>query len=52
MDGPPFSVSAEEVAQHYQNHYRISRLSSESVPGGIRGNDIATLQEAWLLQWP
>lgn len=52
MDGPPFSISAEEVAQHYQSRYRLTRLSSESVSGGIRGNGIDTLEEAWLLQRP
>lgn len=50
MDGPPFSISSAEVAEHYQSRYRISLLSSETVEGGIRGNMIETLEEVWLLQ--
>jgi len=51
VDGPPFSVSGAEVAEHYQGRYRITRLSSEAVDGGMRGKTPA-LEEAWLLQRP
>lgn len=48
-DGPPFSISAAEVSQHYQGRYRITQLSSETVEGGLRGETPAT-EEVWLLQ--
>lgn len=47
-EGPPFSVSGAEVREHYQARYRITRLSSEAVAGGLRGTTPAQ-EEAWLL---
>ncbi|MEP7703409.1 thiopurine S-methyltransferase [Paraglaciecola sp. 25GB23A] len=49
MDGPPFSVTEDEVKQHYAQHYRINRLYSESLVGGLKGK-VAALQQVWLLQ--
>ena len=50
-EGPPFSVSGAEVAEHYQGRYRISQLSSEAVEGGMRGK-IPAREEVWLLRRP
>ena len=48
-EGPPFSVSGAEVAEHYQGSYRITQLSTEPVEGGMRGKTPAH-EEVWLLQ--
>jgi thiopurine S-methyltransferase len=50
-EGPPFSVSAEEVVGHYQSRHRITQLASVAVEGGMRGKTPAR-EEVWLLQRP
>ncbi len=47
-DGPPFSVSKQEVEQHYQSTYRITHLSTTDVQGGLRGQCPAK-EHTWLL---
>lgn len=47
--GPPFSVTAEEVKQHYQPHYALTPLASEPVEGGLKGLCPAT-EQVWLLK--
>ena len=37
MEGPPFSVSNEEIREHYGQRYGIRVLSSLDVPGGLKG---------------
>jgi thiopurine S-methyltransferase len=37
MDGPPFSVSIDEVRKHYGSRYNLTELGSVDVPGGMRG---------------
>lgn len=49
MEGPPFSVSNEEVRRHYGNHYEMTRLASTEVPGGLKGRCAAT-ENVWLLR--
>ena len=49
MDGPPFSVSDEEVDRHYGDRYEITRLASIDLPGGIKGKCAAT-ENVWHLQ--
>lgn len=46
--GPPFSISADEVKQHYQAHYALSLLASETMPDGLKGKFPAT-EQVWLL---
>jgi thiopurine S-methyltransferase len=48
LDGPPFSVSNEEVRRHYENSYDLTLLSSKDVPGGLKGICPAK-ENAWLL---
>ena len=49
MEGPPFSVSNEEVKQHYQDCYDLTLVASSDVAGGLKG--ICAAQEnVWLLQ--
>jgi len=37
MEGPPFSVSNDEVKQHYQDYYKISLVENMDIPGGLKG---------------
>lgn len=48
MDGPPFSISSDEVDQQYGDVYKRSLLESVSVPGGLKGKCDAT-ENIWLL---
>jgi thiopurine S-methyltransferase len=49
MEGPPFSVSNEEVERHYRDRYELTLLDSRDVPGGLKGK-CAARENAWLLQ--
>ena len=49
MDGPPFSISNEEVNQHYGDNYNLTLLASTDVPGGLKGK-CAAKENVWLLQ--
>jgi thiopurine S-methyltransferase len=48
MDGPPFSINAEEVKHHYAAAYQLQAVESKDVAGGLKG--VATIETAWLLQ--
>jgi len=47
VDGPPFSVIADEVRRHYENHYELALL--ESVPEKLKGQFDAA-EATWLLR--
>jgi thiopurine S-methyltransferase len=47
--GPPFSISADEVKQHYQATYDASLLGSSDVEGGLKGQYPAT-EHVWLFK--
>jgi thiopurine S-methyltransferase len=49
VDGPPFSISAEEVEHHYGADYSLTALETRDVEGGMKGKAAAT-ETAWLLQ--
>ncbi|HEX2622138.1 MAG TPA: thiopurine S-methyltransferase [Phototrophicaceae bacterium] len=49
MQGPPFSVSNEEVNRHYKDRYTISSLASLEVVGGMRRTYPAK-ENVWLLK--
>jgi thiopurine S-methyltransferase len=46
--GPPFSISADEVKQHYQANYDINLLASEDLVGGLKGQTPAIEKVWWL----
>jgi len=48
MDGPPFSISHEEVHRHYEGVYDLTLLASTDVSGGLKGKCPAK-ENAWLL---
>lgn len=47
--GPPFSIADEEVIQHYDGTYKLTRLESVEIVGGLKGKCAAT-EHVWLLQ--
>ena len=47
--GPPFSVSHEEIAQHYAAHYKLHQLTSMHLPQGFKGQYAAD-ETVWWLQ--
>ncbi len=49
MDGPPFSVSNEEVHRHYATTYDLTLLSSTEVAGGLKGKAPAK-ENVWVLK--
>ncbi len=49
MAGPPFSITQEEVNQHYGDRYNLVFLESVNVPGGLKGNR-AVHENVWLLK--
>jgi thiopurine S-methyltransferase len=49
MDGPPFSVSENEVMQHYEAAYQLKPVETKSVTGGLKGK-VASTETVWLLQ--
>ncbi|HWV47218.1 MAG TPA: thiopurine S-methyltransferase [Nitrospira sp.] len=49
MDGPPFSVSNQEVHRHYATTYDLTLLSSTEVAGGLKGKGPAK-EDVWLLK--
>ena len=49
LDGPPFSISNEEVARHYQDSYDLKLLASANILGGLKGK-CAAKENVWLLK--
>ena len=46
--GPPFSISSQEVKQHYKANYDVTLLASEALAGGLKGQCPAT-EHVWRL---
>lgn len=49
MDGPPFSISNEEVTRYYSGTYDLKLLASVDVAGGLKGKCSAK-ENVWLLR--
>ena len=49
MQGPPFSVPADELRALYADAYELTDLASDDVPGGLKGKCPA-LERVWLLE--
>lgn len=49
MPGPPFSVSDDELRQHYEAFYNLQLLDDETIPGGLKGKCPAQ-EKLWILQ--
>lgn len=51
MAGPPFSISAVEMPEHYRDCYLVSQLASVDVAGKLKGKCVAK-ENVWLLMPP
>ncbi len=49
QEGPPFSISEEEINKHYTKQYHVTQLDSVDVTGGLKGGCKAK-EQVWLLQ--
>lgn len=49
MEGPPFSVSNEEVKRYYTVNYDLTLFASTDVSGGLKGK-CAAKENVWLLK--
>lgn len=49
MEGPPFSVSSEEIQRHYAAKYDVRLVASTDVSGGLKGK-VAAKENVWLLK--
>ncbi|OAI43581.1 thiopurine S-methyltransferase [Nitrospira sp. SCGC AG-212-E16] len=49
MEGPPFSVTSEEVTRYYAGQYDVMLIASTEVPGGLKGK-CAAKENIWLLK--
>jgi thiopurine S-methyltransferase len=49
MQGPPFSISENEIVGLYGRQYELRKLAAVDVPGGLKGQCGAT-EVAWLLE--
>lgn len=50
-NGPPFSVSGEQVQQYYSSHYHIAELASEPASIGS-APDLEVTEQVWFLSKP
>lgn len=51
VEGPPFSVSNEEVRRHYASTYTLTLVAGTEVQGGLKGKAPAK-ENVWLLKRP
>ena len=49
VQGPPFSISNEEVGLHYKDNYDLTLIYSNDVEGGMKGKCKAK-ENVWLLR--
>ena len=49
MEGPPFSIDAEEVNSLYGDRYHLDLMATQKVPGGLKGIR-AVNETVWLLK--
>ncbi len=49
MEGPPFSISHQEVHHHYGDRYDLTLRATYEVPGGLKGQ-CAAQEVVWLLR--
>lgn len=49
IDGPPFSISEQEVAQHYAENYTIELIARAAVEGGMKGK-VPSSEAVYLLR--
>ena len=50
VDGPPFSISKDEVFSHYSGHYDCELLQEKAVAGGGLKGTVPAADNVWLLK--
>ncbi len=50
IQGPPFSLSADEIKKHYENEYHLILIDSVEVPGGGMKGQVPAKENVWLLE--
>ena len=48
LEGPPFSISSEEIEEHYSKYYTLSSPQRIEVKGGLKGKCYA-IENVWIL---
>ena len=49
LQGPPFSITDNEVAEHYAENYALQKLDRVTVEGGLKGQ-VEAVENVWLLE--
>lgn len=49
MEGPPFSISNEEIKRHYRDSYKVSLIEDADIKGGLKSIREAR-KKVWLLE--
>lgn len=49
MEGPPFSLSPDEVRQHYAASHAVHTLATQTAAGGLKGR-VTAIETVWLLK--
>ena len=49
MSGPPFSITGQEIRQHYEGSYLLNLIEGRSMPDGLKGKCEAK-ENVWLLK--
>jgi thiopurine S-methyltransferase len=49
MDGPPFSISEQEINARYATTYAMKRLETSDLQGGFKGQ-VPAVETVWLLR--
>lgn len=49
MDGPPFSVSGDEIQHLYAAAYHLEPVERKSIEGGLKGK-VAAIETTWILR--
>jgi len=49
MSGPPFSITEQEIRQHYKDSYSLDLIESRSMPDGLKGKCEAR-ENVWILK--
>jgi thiopurine S-methyltransferase len=49
MEGPPFSLTTDEIKRHYGKSFAVTLVNSKDVAGGLKGKCVAQ-ENIWLLR--
>lgn len=49
LQGPPFAIADEEIAEHYRQNHTLQKIDSTKVEGGLKGQ-VEAMENVWLLE--